>query len=87
MAFNDHPLVDHLKSFYGNADMPDEEMQAVADDWFLKASPVERRETLISIKAELDQASGSASLRQMVPLIQLNRRLSAIEANLKRLGR
>ena len=42
MAFNDHPLVDHLKTFYGDADMADEQMQAVADDWFLKASPLER---------------------------------------------
>lgn len=31
--------------------------------------------------------SDSATLRQRVPLIQLNRRLSAIEANLKRLGK
>ena len=87
MAFNDHPLVDHLKTFYGDADMADEQMQAVADDWFLKASPLERQQTLISIKATLDEQSESTTLRQKVPLLQLNRRLSAIEANLKRLGR
>ena len=75
MAFNDHPLVDHLKTFYGDSDMPDEQMQAVADDWFLKASPLERSQTLIAIKAELDQASDSTTLRQRVPLLQLNRRL------------
>ena len=87
MAFNDHPLVDHLKTFYGNPDMPDEEMQAVADDWFLRASATERQQTLISIKATLDEQSDSTTLRQKVPLLQLNRRLSALEANLKRLGR
>jgi hypothetical protein len=87
MAFNDHPLVDHLKSFYGDADMADEQMQAIADDWFLKATPLERSQTLIAIKATLDEQSDSTTLRQKVPLLQLNRRLSAIEANLKRLGR
>jgi hypothetical protein len=87
MAFNDEKLVDTLKTFYGNRDMSDEEMQAIAEDWFLKASPLERSQTLISIKATLDEQSDSTTLRQKVPLVQLNRRLSAIEANLKRLGR
>jgi hypothetical protein len=87
MAFSDHPLIDHLKTFYGDSDMPDEQLQAVADDWFLKASSLERQQTLISIKATLDEQSDSTTLRQKVPLLQLNRRLSAIEANLKRLGR
>jgi hypothetical protein len=87
MAFSDHPLVDHLKAFYGDADMADEQMQAVADDWFLKASPLERSQTLIAIKQTLDEPGESATLRQRVPLIQLNRRLSAIEANLRRLNK
>jgi hypothetical protein len=67
--------------------MADEELQAVADDWYLKASSVERSQTLVAIKATLDEQSESTTLRQKVPLLQLNRRLSAIEANLKRLGR
>jgi hypothetical protein len=87
MAYNDLPLIDHLKCFHGNSDMQDEELQQICDDWFVRASSLERQQTLISIKAELDQVSDSTTLRQRVPLIQLNRRLSAIEANLKRLGR
>ena len=77
MAFNDHPLIDHLKTFYGDSDMPDEQLQATADDWFLKASSLERQQTLIAIKATLDEQSDSTTLRQKVPLLQLNRRLSA----------
>jgi hypothetical protein len=87
MAFSDLPLIDHLKSFYGNADMEDGQLQAVADLWFLKATPRERQDTLVAIKQTLDQESGSASLRQMVPLVQLQRRLTAVEQNLKRLGK
>jgi predicted secreted hydrolase len=81
------PLIDHLKCHHGDSDMSDERLQEICDDWFLKASPLERQQTLISVKAELDQVSDSTTLRQRVPLVQLNRRLSAIEANLKRLGR
>ena len=87
MAYNDLPLIDHLKCHHGDSDMSDERLAAVGDDWFLKASPLERQQTLISIKATLDEQSDSTTLRQKVPLLQLNRRLSAIEANLKRLGR
>jgi hypothetical protein len=87
MAFSDHPLIDHLKSFHGESDMSDEKLQEISDHWFLKASPLERQQTLISIKATLDEQSNSTTLRQKVPLLQLNRRLSALEANLKRLGR
>ena len=46
MAFNDEQLVDTLKTFYGNSDMSDEEMQEVAEDWFLQAPPLERSQTL-----------------------------------------
>ena len=64
MAFSDHPLIDHLKVFHGNGDMPDEELQAISDDWFLKASSLERSQTLIAIKQTLDEPGDSATLRQ-----------------------
>jgi hypothetical protein len=87
MAFSDHALVDHLKVFHGNSNMSDEQLQEISDHWFLKATPLERQQTLITLEATLDEPGTGATLRQRVPLVQLNRRLSAIAANLERLGR
>jgi hypothetical protein len=87
MAYGDHGLIDTLKTWYGDQSMDDDTMQAVADDWFLKAAPNDRHNTLMSLKATLDEDVSSPNLRQRVPILQMYRRLSTMEQNLRRLGK
>jgi hypothetical protein len=86
MAYGDHYFLDRWKTWRGDSSMDDETMQALADDWFVKASPYERRTTLLSLKGMLEEEDVSVSnLRQRAPLLNMYRRLSTYDQNLHRL--
>jgi hypothetical protein len=89
MAYGDHDLLDAFKTFHGDSSMDDDTMQVLADDWFVrKATPYERRSTLLTLKKTLEEEDTSSSnLRQRAPLLQMYRRLSTYEQNLRRLGK
>jgi len=87
MAYGDHKFLDTYKAWLGDASMDDDTMQTLADDWFVKASPYDRRTTLVSLKGILEEDVSSSELRQRAPLLNMYRRLSTYDQNLSRLKR
>jgi hypothetical protein len=85
VAYGDHKFLDDFKTWCGNSSMSDAEMQAHADDWFVKASPYERRSTLLSLKNILEEDISRSELRQRAPLLNMYRRLNTYDQNLHRL--
>jgi hypothetical protein len=64
MAYGDHDLLDAFKTFHGDSSMDDDTMQVLADDWFVrKATPYERRSTLLTLKKTLEEEEGYLKLQ------------------------
>ena len=85
MAYGDHKFIDTWKTWCGDSSMDDDTMQVLADDWFVKASPHDRRTTLLSLKNILEEDISRSELRQRAPLLNMYRRLNTYDQNLHRL--